>query len=229
MAVGSVSDFTNRLYSTLPTGWFPNLSNAPVLNAVLTGGATVLAWGYSAVQFVIAQSRITTATGFFLDQISLEYFGFNLLRKPSETDSAFSARIRANLLQPKGTRPAIVTAITNLTGSAPAIFEPANTGDTGGYGTGHALVWSGLAYGMAGGYGSLALPGQTFVTAYRPKGQGIANVDGYGGYLGGYGVGAIEYTNPSMNTSVATDSNIYAAIAATQPAGYICWTRITTH
>jgi hypothetical protein len=67
----------------------------------------------------------------------------------------------------------MIQALTDLTGRAPAIFEPQRPADTG--------SWDGptLAYNTAGGYGSLLLPFQYFITAYRPTGVGVANVAGY--------------------------------------------------
>ncbi len=80
---------------------------------------------------------------------------------------------------------------------------------------------------MAGGWGSLMLPFQCFVTAFRSQGSGIANVAGYGQSAGGYGTGAIEYAALAMITGQITDTDITRAIAGVMPVSSIAWTRIT--
>ena len=80
---------------------------------------------------------------------------------------------------------------------------------------------------MAGGWGSLALPFQCFVTAFRAQGSGIAVTSGYNGSAG-YGQGAIQYASLSMLTGQITDSDIRAAIAGVIPTATIAWTRITS-
>lgn len=89
-------------------------------------------------------------------------------------------------------------------------------------------------YGMSGGYGSLLLPCQAFVTAFRPTGSGIPNVGGYGGAAGspgpgGYGVASqIEYASMPMIQGVVTDDDIYSAVDSVKPAGTTLWTRINS-
>jgi hypothetical protein len=65
----------------------------------------------------------------------------------------------------RATRAAMTTKLTQLTGRAPSILEPARATDTGGWGT--AIAW-----GAAGAWGSLLMPQQCFVTAYRPLAGG---------------------------------------------------------
>jgi hypothetical protein len=92
---------------------------------------------------------------------------------------------------------------------------------------------TGLGYGVAGGYGSLALPFQAFITAFRPVGIGISGVGGYYSLgsglpaLGGYGTGGIEYGSLEMLAGLVTDDVIYQAIADTAPEATIMWSRIT--
>ena len=148
----------------------------PVLDGLLNGPAWMWSWLYSLLQYVAQQRRIATASGINLDQIAYDYFSTTIERFASENDTAFAARIKANLLAPKGTRQAVIDALVALTNVTPTIFEPRNTGDTGGYGHQGMTVGTGLAYGVAGGYGSLMLPFQAFVKAYRPRGGGIAGV-----------------------------------------------------
>ena len=86
----------------------------------------------------------------------------------------------------------------------------------------------GLGYGSAGGWGSLNLPFQCFITAYRPIGQGISSVSGWNAHSGGYRVGAIEYASLDMVQGQVTDSDIYAAVANVLPVATTGWTRISS-
>ena len=233
--IGGQADFLQRLKSALPTGWFPpqNTTSAnlsPVLDAILSGPAWTNSWAYSLLSYTQNETRIATATDVWLDIIAQDYFGTRIQRYVGETDAAFSARIRANLFAPAATRQAIYNIILALTGNAPVIFEPWNTGDAGGYGGGDAVAWTGVAYNFAGGYGNLQLPFQAFIEVERPIGKGIANVGGYyqgsGWAGGGYNQGAIEYVNPSIISQQVPDAAIYAAIAAAAPAGSIMWVQL---
>jgi hypothetical protein len=227
MATGDQNDLVVRLRSILPSRWFPDTS--PALTAVLSGFGYLFACIYSLLKYANLQTRIGTATDAFLDMISADYFGLGLPRRTNEADVAFSARIKAALLGPKVTRAAVISALVSLTGRTPTIFEPANTGDTGAYGSATATTGTGLAYNTVGGYGSLMLPFQFFLTAYRPITGGIASVAGYytgsGWAGGGYGVGAIEYATLAMSTQV-TDAQIQNAVNTTRPVASTAWMRI---
>jgi hypothetical protein len=225
MATGDAPDILTRLKAVLPDSWFPDAT--PVLDAVLTGCATGWAFCYGLLAYVRLQTRIATATDVFLDIAATDYFGGWLSRFVNEGDPAFSLRIRANLLPERGTRAGLIAAVTTLTGSVPTVFEPADTGDTGGYGGGQARVWTGMAYGAAGGWGSLALPFQAFVTAARQHGGGVAGVNGYGGYLSGWGVGSGEYISASMIAGRVPDAAIFQVVSDAGPAGSVMWTRLT--
>ncbi len=238
MATGDQNDVVGRLKAVMVRGWFPTTtpgasSNTPVLDGVLAGIASMWAWLYSLLAYVKLQTRIGTATDVNLDIIAQDYFGPNLARLVNEGDTQYRARIRANLFAPKDTRAAVSAAVENVTGLAPFIFEPRNTGDTGGYGASGGPDNTGLAYGAAGGWGSLKLPFQAFIIAQRPSGGGIALVGGYysiadgGPAPGGYGVGAIEYAGLSLVQGQVTDSTIYGAITSAKPAATIMWTAIT--
>lgn len=218
---GDTSDILGRLKALLPNGWFQG--DTPILDGVLTGIASALASVYSLTSYARLQTRIATATGGFLDLISYDFFGNLLPRKPEEGDTAFRSRIRAELLLERGTRKGLIGALELLTGYTPWVFEPARPMDTGAYNQGV------LAYNAAGGYGSLQLPYQAFCIAYRPAGQGIPNIAGYGNPEGAYGTGQAEYTNPSMILGAITDADIYAAIDSVKPAATIIWTRITNY
>jgi hypothetical protein len=221
---GDQQDMLVRLRTVLPASWFPD--TAPVLDGLLSGLAAGWSWAYQQLQYVKAQTRIATATDIWLDIIASDFFGNRLARRAGQGDGAFRKRIQLELFRERGTRGALIAVLQDLTGRAPLVFEPARTGDTGGYaslgGSG-----GGVGYGWAGGWGSLALPFQCFVTAYRPAGSGIAAVCGWGGSVGCYGRGAIEYASLDMVQGQVTDSDIYTAIADVLPVATIGWTRIT--
>lgn len=226
--IGDATDFRQRLRAALPRGWFPD--TAPILDALLSGLASAWESVYGLLQFVRAQARIRTASGIWLDFIAADFFGLAMRRGTAETDAQFRAHILLELLRERATRAALISALTDLTGNAPAVFEPTRATDTGGYGFTGMTTGTGLAYNTAGGYGSLLLPFQCFVKASRPSGGGVADVQGY--YLGsgwaggGYGVGAIEYASLDMVRAQVTDADIYATVARTMPAATIAWVNI---
>lgn len=216
--VGSQPDLLARLRSLLPGGWFS--APTPALNGVLSGFARLLSDGYGLVQYARSQARIKTATGGFLDLIALDYFGATLARRSGENDAALRLRVLASLFAEKATRRGVIKALEALTGRTPVIFEPARPADTGGYGIA-------MGYGVAGGYGSLLLPFQAFVTAYRPAGQGIPLVAGYGAAPGGYGTpSGSEYASLAQVIGQVTDADILAAVGGAMPVGTVAWTRI---
>lgn len=256
MATGDQNDMVGRLKAVLPPTWFPNTSqgqptNSPVLDGLLNGIAWGWAQSYSLLQFAKQQTRIATASGVFLDMIAADFFGLFIKRRNAELDSPFRTRIQKELFREKGTRAGLIKALTDLTGRVPGVFEPAYPLDTGGYGHNPMTAGTGLGYNVAGGYGSLLLPFQFFLTPYRPTGGGVASVAGWGGLIespltdgnghqignltviapfygmpGGWGVGAIEYASLSMVNTPVTDQNIYDEINDVRPAATIAWTSI---
>src|SRR5215469_8998697 len=222
--IGDQADMAGRLRAVLPSRWFPDAT--PVLDGLLNGLGAGWAWAYGLLECVKAQTRIGTASGVWLDVIAQDLFGSRLMRRSGQSDAAFRVRVTQELFRERGTRAAVVTALQDLTGRAPVVFEPARTTDTGGYGS-LPSDCSGSAYGVAGGWGSLNLPFQCFVTAYRPLGTGVANVSGWCMQAGGYGQGTIEYASLDMVQGQVTDSDIYAAVADVLPAATIAWTTIT--
>lgn len=215
MATGDTQDMAARLRAVLPP-WFGPAT--PVLDAVLAGIGAVFSTIYGLIAFVRAQTRIATASGVFLDMAAADFFGPALRRAPGESDDALRAAIEANLLAPKATRGALAATLTRLAGTPPAIFEPARPADTGAYGMA-------LGYGVAGGWGSLALPYQCFVTLTLAPDVGIANVAGYG-MGGGWGVGPVEYVDPATLISPAGPAALEAAIVSSLPLCATCWVRI---
>jgi hypothetical protein len=214
---GDAADMHARLLTLLPLRWFPDV--APRLTAVLAGLAEAPSWLYRMLSYTKLQTRIATATDSFLDLVAQDYFATTLTRRTGEGDTAFRARIMGDLLRDRATRPALIAALTDLTGRAPSVFEPSAPGDTGGWGVA-------VGYGIAGGWGSLTLPFQSFVTVRRPLGSGVPLVSGYSSGAGGYGGGTIEYVSAAMVQSQVTDADIIDTVARTIPAATIAWMRI---
>lgn len=208
-----------RIKALIPN-WFSD--STPVLNALLQGFAYAKSFVYSLTIYASLQTRIKTATDGWLDMIAADFFGTSLQRKSNQSDASFRNQIIINMFRERGTRAAIIKVLTDLTGRAPAIFEPRRPADTGALG-------SNLALGMAGGVGSLLLPYQAFVTAYRPLTVGIPYVPGLGTAPFGLGITAGGAVIPSFSQiqGAVTDADIYAAIDSVNPAGTIAWTRIT--
>lgn len=214
--IGDQTDFQNRLKALIPNGWF-TVGLSPLLDGVLAGIANILSFIYGLFAYLRLQTRISTATDGFLDLIAGDFFGNKLYRSTGQTDASFRATIIAGILRPRNTRAAVVSIVTQLTGRAPIIFEPRRPADTGVYGG------PGLAYGLVGGYGSLQLAYQSFVTVFRPPGQGIPNVAGYGIPTGAYNTASqSEYVSESMLNGL-TDADLYSAVDSVRPAAYRIW------
>lgn len=163
MATGDVSDIFGRLKRYLPKRWFGSPTDStPILDAILTGIATVLAEIYALYAYAKLQTRIATATGGFLDLIAYDYFGNGLPRLTGESDNAYRARILANLIRGAATRSAINAAVQGVTGNPATIVEPWRPEDCGAY----SVPTTG--YGAAGYYGSVSCPAQAFITATLP-------------------------------------------------------------
>ena len=226
---GDASDILARLKAVLPFRWFAD--KAPILDGMLSGLAGGWARIYSFLLYTKAQTRVMTATDVWLDIVAKDFFGLRLCRRVNETDIGFSQRLQRSFRREHGTRGAITAALTDLTGHAPAIFEPARTTDTGGYGS-LTTPATGIAWGVAGCWGNLNLPFQCFVTAFRPTGSGIASVTGWGGGLSGsgigaYGTGAIEYATLAMLQGQVSDQDIYQTVADMMPVAAIGWIQIS--
>ncbi len=223
--LGDQQDILARLKQVLPLRWFPD--DAPVLDTLLSGFAWVWAWVVWLLQYVRTQPRISTAESTWLDLIAADYFGSGIGRRAGENDDAYRLRIQLELVRERGTRRAVTQSLVDLTARPPIVFEPANPRDTGGYG-GASELSCGLAYGLAGGWGSLSLPFQFFITAFRPMGIGIGSVSGWGCGGGGYGLGSLDYASLSMMQGQVTDADICLAITKVLPVGVVAWSRISS-
>ena len=220
MSVGDSNDIFKRIKMLLPR-WFGDTT--PLLDAVLQGFAYSGSFIYSLYLYAKLQTRIKTATDGWLDLISADYFGSNLPRRTSQTDTSYRARIIINLFRERATRNGITKVLVDLTGRAPTIFEPQRPADTGAYGG------PTIGYGLAGGYGSLLITYQSFIKAFRPSSSGIPNVIGYGNSPGGYGVASrAEYASLSQIQGAVTDADILAAIDSVKPVGTIMWVQLNS-
>jgi hypothetical protein len=237
MATGDPTDITARLFRWVPRGWFSS-DPGTLIGAMLTGFAASLSQIYQSTRYAGQQIRIATASDGWLDLISGDFFGLGLPRRTAEPDASFRLRILREIIRPRSTRNAVAQALTDLTGRAPVIFEPSRPADTGAYNTPSAL-----AYGVLGGYGSLALPFQSFVVAFRPlDAPGLPSLAPYnlaaGLGPGGYGSGGVAAASVRAGTAAygslaslagfVSDAQIYAAIDAVRPAGTIIWARIAS-
>ncbi len=166
--IGDIAEFLRRLKIVLPPAWFAD--STPVLDGVMTGAAYAWAQIYILLGYVRQQTRIATAAGPWLDFVALDFFGDRVRRGVGESDSAFRGRIDAQLMLPRVTRAALVANVVGVSGRAPVIIEPANPGDTGVWG--HGCAWS-----TVGVWGSLTMPQQAFVIAYRPNSPGVIASD----------------------------------------------------
>jgi hypothetical protein len=209
-------DIAVRLRAVIPARWFPD--DAPVLDTVLTGLSCVWATLFQMLDTVRAQTRIATATGSGLDLVAFDFFGPRLQRRPQQSDTSLRDAIRRELLRERATRPALAALLTELSSQPPRIFEPSRPADTGAW-----CVATG--YGLAGAWGSLALPYQCFIDITPAAGPGLARVAGWNAGAG-WGVGPIEYAGPDMLQGQASSAEINRAIAAVMPAGAIAWVRI---
>ena len=224
---GDQADFLSRIQAALPKRWFAEQS--PNLLAILRSLSAPWAWIYGSIAYVVSQTRLSTATDDWLDLISYDYFGRQLSRKTNESDMNYRARISGALLREAATRSAVSSGLETLIGTPPIIFEPANCMDTGSYGSppGNFSLPCGLAYGRAGGWGSLALPLQFFVTVSRPPTPGISMLAGYGTPNAGYGEGAISYLDLTLLPGNVTDQDIQTTLCSLLPANAVAWLRIS--
>lgn len=216
MATGDQSDMFSRLKSLLPRGWFPD--STPLLDGLLWGYAQALAWLYSLYLFAKAQTRIKSATGGWLDIAAQDFFGTGLVRYSGQGDDSYRNRIVINIFRERATRYGMQKMLTDLTGRAPLIVEPARPADVGCLGVTAALGVSML--------GSVVMPYQAFVTVYRPSTNGGSGWPGINTSAFGLAITSGLLPSTQLSPSV-TDADIVAAIEATKPAATSIWYRIS--
>lgn len=218
MATGDKDDFLARIQGVTPP-WFGE--DAKTIGAIQEGIAVGLAHMYALWVYARKQTRILTATDSFLDMIAYDFFGDALKRRANQSDASFRGRIIINLFRPRATRPGMVKVLEDLTSRTPIIVEPKRPSDTGAYSAPNS------GYGVAGAYGSMLLPYQAFVTAFRPLGSGIPNIAGYGVPTGAYSTPSHStYATLDMIQDAVTDADIYEAIENVKMGGTRIWARI---
>ena len=218
MATGDRDDIASRLLKLLPRWW---ADENPVLGALLSTIASGFAFVYSLYEAVKLQTRLATCSGAWLDLAAADFFGTSLKRLPNQSDTSLRASLRSNLFRERGTRRGIASILRDLTGVDAQIFEPTRPADTGVYGG--PLI----GYGVAGGYGSVVLPFQAFITIRLTPATGIPLVAGYRIQTGGYGQSSrAEYASLDMAAGRATLAQIYAAVDAAKPVGSIMWVAV---
>jgi hypothetical protein len=161
--IGDEADFVRRLRLTLPDHWFADA--APVLEGLMAGLSSSWAALHRLLNVVRQQSRLQTATDGFLDLASRDFFGQRLPRRAGEGDDTFRSRIQRAMHRERGTRAGLIAAAQDA-GCTVQVFEPARPADTGAYNTPSALAW-----GVAGGWGSLSMPLECLVTVQRRPGS----------------------------------------------------------
>lgn len=216
MATGSQSDILGRLLGRLPP-WFSS-ANAAV-SAIMAGAAAALVQIYNMWVYLVAQTRLATCSGGFLDLFAQDHFGSTLVRRPGQSDAALRARISALLFAERGTRRGMTRALTVLTGRAPIIVEMTAPGDTGGYST------NSIGYSTAGRYASVRLTAQFLITAFRPN--SMNNLPGYRTSPAGYSSPGSGYGSLSLTGGGITDQDIIDTINAVRPAGVTAWVNIS--
>lgn len=206
--------YTLSFYAALRSGALPGTPFVQV-NIFDVGGGSIGA--YTGPSIVIPSGALAQVSAYTRLNNSNVYHQEPLLRIPftGGVPVNFTLRIGGPILELGAVAGAYIATSTGPV----TIYPAANTG---------------LAYGLDGGYGSLALPFQFFLTAYRPLGQGVANVAGYGdiaasitGMPGGYGSGSVEYASPSMFAPQIADSDILNVINDVRPAATAAWVRLS--
>lgn len=187
--IGTTADMVRRLRMVLPARWFAD--DTPVLDGLLTGLGSTAAWAYGLLDGVRQQARIGTASGAFLDIAAADFLGTRVIRRAGQSDQSFRAIMLREMFRPRATRSALADSVQDATGRRPDIFEPNRPADTG--------AWNGLGgYGVVGRWGSLNMPNQLLLTAFRPQ----------------------------PNQGLVSDFDILVAAAASAPIATTIWIRI---
>lgn len=129
----SADDFARRQAALVPNRWASETAKQQggLVYALLKMGGTDLSFEIGAASYALGSTRIQTATAPELDLASKDFLGNYLPRNPGETDVSYRQRILDQLLPTGATRPAIVAALTKVTGTAPRVIEPWSAPDTG--------------------------------------------------------------------------------------------------
>jgi hypothetical protein len=235
MATGDANDIVRRVKRLIPTRWFAYV--APLRDAVVGGLADGAAWCYGWITYARSQSRLATANGLFLDIYVNDFLG-RFLQRNGLDDPTFSSLARATILKERVTRAGMAAAVTTLTGSAPWIFEPWNTGDTGAWSNSHQ-TYGQMGYGVGiGGWGGMNYTAQVFMKVVRGANSGVPKAAGYGTYAGGWSgpntahgeggpYGAIELAGSFVRLEGVTDQVIENLITYTRPTGVTVWLQIS--
>jgi hypothetical protein len=181
--IGDIDDMRTRLRLTMPARWFAD--HAPVLDGLFSGLSSVWSALYSLLLYVKLQSRIGTATNGFLDLAGKDLFSDPILRRLGETDDSFRARLKRAMRREQATRTGLIAAATEA-GFTVRIFEPARPADTGAYNTPAGLAWN-----IAGGWGSLAMPLESLVTAQ--SGENAIESELHAGIAGAVPAGGVGW------------------------------------
>lgn len=121
-----------RISDLFPPNWAgDNARQSGNVYAFLLAMAQEIGAVLESVDYDLAATRLQTATSPELDLASVDFLGDLLPRPSGLTDAAFAALIIANLFRPAATRPALFSALLQLTGQAPRMLEPWNVLDTG--------------------------------------------------------------------------------------------------
>jgi hypothetical protein len=102
--------FVQRIIQSLPATWWASAALVPggVTYVVLLAMAAALYFHKNnQLDYVVLQTRILTATGLNLENISNDFFGPNLPRIPGESDASYANRIIQQIEAPKATIAAI--------------------------------------------------------------------------------------------------------------------------
>lgn len=221
---GDLEDMIARQAAVLPPWWGAPGTVPPILRLPLSMAASVGSWIYDLIGYARLQTRIKTATDGWLDLLALDFFGDRIKRRAGQGDEAFRKRILVEMFRPRATRPAMVAVLKDLTGYEPRIFEPSRPQDVGGIGVG-----GGMGIGVSGAIGSIGLPGEVFIDAYRDPDFGIPYAAGIGSGAGGIGVPSrLVVTSLDQIAGALRDEDVMAAVEATRPVGIVAWVRIST-
>ena len=218
--------FEQRIKNLLPTTWFPNssqndLSSTPILDNFVSSLSTQFVFSWQQIYYVAQQARISTATDILLDTVAIDFLGPTFTRRSNENDVSFRSRIKANLLNKKLTRTAIIDGIKQYVGSEPSIVEPQRPVD--------------LACAGYGGYGS------SYIGSYNLNNQffiQIERIQAQSGLTGGIaGIGTSEagasfspyfaFANEQTIAGDTGDNDIYNTLSNLLSCAGVAWVALT--